>query len=231
MADLAKNRAEVLDRLALQSELARLQYPLWFLDYETCISAVPKYAGYHPQQQMIFQYSLHCLESPAGDLRHTGHISLTQEDPSLLLLEHLSADLGSAGTVIVWNKTFESSMNKEMARLHPQYAAFLEHLNRRIYDLAEIVNRGIYLHPGFKGSWSLKNVLPVMAPELSYAGMAINQGDQASVAWWNITFGELDEPQKARQVEALEQYCRLDTLAMVAIYQKLQAMAASRRIP
>lgn len=226
VAALAVSGAPSLDPRALRAELERLQFPLWFLDYETCIAAVPRYPGYHPQQQIVFQYSLHCLEDPEGEARHAGHISAAPGDPALPLLERLSAALGPAGTVVVWNKTFEKTMNSAMARLHPIHAPFLEDLNARIYDLAEIVSKGIYLHPGFKGSWSLKNVLPAMVPELSYAGMEISHGDQASTAWWGITFGGLDGAEKARKLAALEQYCALDTLAMVEIYRRLRGMLA-----
>jgi len=135
----------------------------------------------------------------------------------------LSVDLGSSGTVIVWNKTFEMTRNKEMAALHPEYAGFLEDVNARIYDLGDIVNLGYYIHPGFKGSWSIKNVLPVMVKELSYEGLAINKGDKASMAWWNITFGNLEHRQKEILVEDLEKYCRLDTLAMVEITRKFES--------
>ena len=123
--------------------------------------------------------------------------------------------------MIVWNKSFEMTMNKEMAKLHPEYATFLEQLNERIYDLGDIVNLGYYLHPGFKGSWSIKHVLPVMVPDLSYKGMTIGKGDQASMAWWNMTFGQVDQREKEQLTEALLRYCELDTLAMVKIYRKL----------
>ncbi len=85
--------------------------------------------------------------------------------------------------MIVWNKPFEMTMNLDMAIVHPEFAPFLEDLNNRIYDLGELINQGLYLHPGFKGNWSIKHVLPVMVPELIYKGMAIGKGDQASMAW------------------------------------------------
>ena len=123
--------------------------------------------------------------------------------------------------MIVWNKSFEVSLNKEMAKLHPEYAALLEQLNERFYDLGDIVNLGYYLHPGFKGSWSIKHVLLVMVPELSYKGMAIGKGDQANMAWWNMTFSQMDQREKEQLTEALLRSCELDTLAMVEIYRKL----------
>jgi hypothetical protein len=84
-----------------------------------------------------------------------------------------------------------------------------------------ILNLGDYVHLGFKGSWSIKYVLPVMVPELTYEGLAINKGDNASMAWWIITFGNLMENEKEILVGNLEKYCELDTLAMVEIYRKI----------
>lgn len=224
IVERAKTNREHLDKNALREIMDCFEFPLWFLDYETCIIAVPRYSGYHPQQQVVFQYSLHCLNAPDGELRHDGYVAVTPGEPSRPLLERLAAHLGSTGTVIVWNKTFEMTRNKEMMKLNPDYEAFLENLNARIYDLGEIVQQGVYLHPTFKGSWSLKNVLPVMSPELTYQDLPINKGDQASMVWWNLTFGDLPEAEKQTLVEQLEKYCALDTLAMVELYKKFRAL-------
>ena len=224
IVDRAKTNTEHIDHNAITIELEKIAFPLYFLDYETCICAIPQYEGYHPQQQIVFQYSLHKLEKSGDEPIHFEHISLVEGDPTLLLLERLKDDIGNSGTVIVWNKSFEMTMNKEMAKLHPEYADFLEQLNERIYDLGDIVNLGYYLHPGFKGSWSIKHVLPVMVPELSYKGMVIGKGDQASMAWWNMTFGQVDQREKEQLTEALLHYCELDTLDMVEIYRKLNEL-------
>lgn len=224
IVDRAKTNTEHIDHKAINSELEKIAFPLYFLDYETCICAIPQFEGYHPQQQIVFQYSLHKLEKSGDEPIHFEHISLVEGDPTLPLLEKLKGDIGNSGTVIVWNKSFEMTMNKEMAKLHPEYATFLEQLNERIYDLGDIVNLGYYLHPGFKGSWSIKHVLPIMVPELSYKGMVIGKGDQASMAWWNMTFGQVDQREKEQLTEALLSYCELDTLAMVEIYRKLNEL-------
>lgn len=227
--ELVRQRAATntahLNRPALRAELERFEFPLYFLDYETCLVAVPRYPGYHPQQQVVFQYSLHRLDAPRGELSHNEHLSAACEEPSISLVEQLSRDLGPRGTVIVWNKAFEMSRNREMAMVSPQYAGFLDALNQRIYDLGEIVNQGYYLHPGFKGSWSIKHVLPVMVPELGYEELTIRKGDQASAAWWQICFGEIPEGEKECLKAALLSYCKLDTLAMVEIYRRLYVLA------
>jgi hypothetical protein len=135
----ARTNTEHLNRSALHTELERLAFPLYFLDYETCNSAIPMYPGYHPQQQIVFQYSLHRLDRPDGEPVHREHLSASCDEPSLSLLEQLSTDIGDHGTVIVWNKAFEATRNKDMGLISPQYAGFLENLNQRIYDLGEII--------------------------------------------------------------------------------------------
>jgi hypothetical protein len=129
-----------------------------------------------------------------------------------------------SGTIFVWNKTFEMSRHKELAIIHPEYADFLLDLNERIYDLADFVKNGWYLHPRFKGSWSLKNVLPVMVPELSYADMQIGAGDQAMVAWWEMVDGNMPAVKVEKTKKALLKYCELDTWAMVEIWDKFRKL-------
>jgi len=123
--------------------------------------------------------------------------------------------------VFVWNKTFKIGRNKELSEIHPDYADFFEKLNERIYDLGDFINYGMYIHPGFKGSWSIKNVLPVMVPELSCSDMEIGKGDQAMMAWWRLTNDDLPTDEVKKTKIALLEYCKLDTLAMVEIFKKI----------
>jgi len=218
---LAKTGQESIDRQAIRREMEKFIYPIYFLDYETCISAIPLYTGCHPQQQMVFQYSLFRMDIPDGEIAHSEYLSVSLEEISKSLLEHLTRVVGDTGTVFVWNKTFEITRNRELAAQYPQYAMLLNHLNERIYDLGDFVSRGLYLHPGFKGSWSLKNVLPVMVPGLKYEDMEIGNGEEAMLAWWNLAHGQMPEAQVEPVKQALLRYCELDTLAMVYIWKKL----------
>ena len=167
---------------------------------------------------MVFQYSLHKMESLDGELTHTEHLSVTKDDPSMSLVESLIKDIGDSGIVIVWNKTFEVSCNNKLAEIHPDYADFFKKLNERIYDLGDFINYGMYIHPDFKGRWSIKNVLPGMVPELSNSNMEIGKGDQAMMAWWQLINDELPNDEAEKTKTALLEYCELDTFAMVEIF-------------
>jgi hypothetical protein len=65
----------------IASELQRLVFPLYFLDYETCPAAIPRFSGYSPYQQIPFQYSLHILDRADSKPRHEGFLSTTPGDP------------------------------------------------------------------------------------------------------------------------------------------------------
>lgn len=220
----SRRRQPIIDGPAIREELAALQYPLYFIDYEAYNPAVPLFDGYHPFQQIVFQYSLHVVQAPGTAPRHVECLLLENADPAPQLVAHMAEHIGDTGSVLVWSKAFEATRNKEMAELLPQYADFLLDLNRRIYDLRDIFSKGYYVHPEFHGSTSIKYVLPVLAPDLSYHEEQISSGDQAMMAWMKIIAGEISEAEIAQIRRDLLSYCELDTLAMVRIWQVLMAL-------
>ncbi|MBT7189150.1 MAG: DUF2779 domain-containing protein, partial [Anaerolineae bacterium] len=215
IVEITKKNEAYIDKEAIKQEFNNFEYPLYFLDYETFLSAIPLFDTYHPQQQMVFQYSLHKMDTFDGEAVHSEHLSTTKNDPSTSLVTELKKSIGNTGTVFVWNKAFEITRNKEMAQINPKYADFLNELNNRIYDLGDFIKKGFYLHPDFLGSWSIKKVLPVMVPELSYEGMDIGKGDQAMMAWWDLVNDELPDHKAEKTKTALLEYCKLDSYAMV----------------
>lgn len=224
IVEVAKASRVYIDEEAIKREFEKFEYPLYFLDYETFLSAIPLFNGYHPQQQMVFQYSLHRMDSIQGDIAHAEHLSITKEDPSISLVKQLTEDIGNTGTVFVWNKAFEMSRNKELVLIHPDYTDVLNNINGRIFDLGDFIKNGYYVHPGFKGSWSIKNVLPVMVPDLSYSEMDIGKGDQAMMAWCKLINDELPVHEVEKTKKALLEYCKMDTFAMVAIFMRFSRL-------
>ena len=225
-ADVMRSRRPYIDLAAIRSALDGLVYPLYFLDYETVNPAVPWYDGYAPYQNIVFQYSLHVLESPESEPVHYEYLAVTDEDPGPGLLADLTARIGDTGSVIVWNQSFEASRNREMAARYPEYADRLLDINRRIYDLMEVFSKGSYVHPDFRGSASIKNVLPVLVKDLSYDGLPIPAGDEAMIAWIEMMRGELTPEEFEQTRQNLLRYCELDTLAMVRNWQFLVDLAA-----
>ena len=231
-----KKGAPIINKKQIDKILNALKYPLYFLDYETVAPAIPFWDGTNPYQQVCFQYSLHVLKNPGAPLQHYEFLSDGSQNPMPKLLEQMKRDFAShtdpeniKGTVIVWYKPFETSRNKEMAKTFPQYKKFLESVNRHVFDLMEIFKKLYYVHPGTHGSNSIKSVLPVLVPELSYKNLEIGEGGLASLKWLQMNFPKpapagadaavapLTSAQKYQTRRALLTYCGQDTLAMVKI--------------
>lgn len=217
-----KSGQTLINHDKVHAELSQLEYPLYFIDYESVNPAIPMLDDTRPHQQVVFQYSLHVLDTPDAELRHTEFLCRDNTTESLhALVDQMRQDIGDTGSVIVWNKSFERTRNTELGQLFLESKDFFEDVNNRIYDLMDVFSKNYYVAPAFKGSNSIKDVLPVLAPHLSYKELAIGKGDLASVRWYEIATGE--DNSGADQVFAdLLEYCKLDTLAMVEIFNVLK---------
>ena len=101
---------------------------------------------------------------------------------------------GGIGTVFVWYEAFEKTRNTEMAGMFPEFAAFFEEVNAHTYDLMKIFSDNLYIHPDFKGRSSIKKVLPVLVPDLSYLDLGIGDGMTASISWFRAaTWDTMDD--------------------------------------
>lgn len=223
--DVAKSKEPRIDRAAIAEFLNEVEYPLYFLDYETVSTAIPLFNGCTPYQQIPFQYSLHVLKSPDGELNHFEYLARDSKTiPSKELVENLSPHISEKGSVVVWYKSFETRRNIEMGNLYPEFMPLMTSINNRVIDLMEVFSKQHYVHHGFNGSSSIKKVLPVLVPEFSYKDLDIQNGLSAAIRWHEAVSGAV-EPEDAEKVyESLLEYCRLDTLAMVKIYEYLRTI-------
>ncbi len=219
-----KTRESIIDKEAIRRELNSLTFPLYFLDYETWPRAIPPYSGYRPYQQIVFQYSLHVLETPDAEPVHKEFLHF-DGDPAESIVAALRRDIGDVGTVISWHKPFENSRNKELAELQPLYFEFLNNLVKRTYDLKDIVENQHYVHADFYGRSSIKKVLPVVAKmagreaELDYKSLGVKNGMDAIESYRQIQAGELTGEAREKKTEDMKAYCKLDTYAMYVIWK------------
>lgn len=214
----------LIDRDAIQKELGELIFPLHFFDYEGYSSAIPRFQGFGAYEQVPFQYSLHILHED-GTLEHKEYlITEPERDLTLPLVERMKEDFDDEGSVISWYKSYESQRNDKLAELHPNDADFLIGLNDRMFDLMTMFSKNYYVDARFKGSASIKNVLPVIVPELTYKALGIQKGDQAVERWERMVFADIHPKEKEDIAKDLLEYCKLDTLAMVRIYEFLKKL-------
>ena len=209
------------DAAGAAADLAVHRLPAYFLDFETIRFAVPIWKGTRPYQQNTFQFSLHTL-SASGQLDHTAFLDLSGNDPSERLAHALIAACGEQGPVYVYSAGFETSRISELATRYahmPQLSAALLAINARVVDLLPIA-RERYYHPSQQGSWSIKKVLPAIVPELRYDALdAVQDGGMAMEAFMEAIHPGTDADRKNQIEQQLLAYCKLDTYAMVRLWQ------------
>ena len=228
--DVHRSGRAHVDQSGIAHLLSGLSFPLYFLDYETCNVPVPMFDDCWPYQQVPFQYSLHIVEGD-GTIAHREHLATAPgESPFLLLAEELMRQIGPVGSVVSWHASFERGRNRELAEASPAMAWFFHDLNERMVDLEKVVTEGHYVHPGFRGRSSIKVVLPIAAPDLSYETMAIGDGMTASDRWLACMLGEIADSAREQTFTELLAYCELDTWAMVRIWQHLGDLCAEKRV-
>lgn len=216
----AKSNAPAIDEEKIGAFFEQIKYPLYFLDYETYSSAIPIIDGAKPYTHIPFQFSIHVKESrDATQTRHHEYLAETAELP-LQMIERLENIIGSEGNIVAWHKTFENQRNEEFAKAYSEKAKFLLNLVERTIDLEDIFKGG-YVDIAFGGSTSIKKVLPVIVPDLTYEGLTVANGTDAMVAFVEmLTLSPGAKRDKLR--DEMLRYCKLDTLAMVRIFETME---------
>ena len=217
------NNTSFIDRPKIKKFVDGLQYPLYFLDFETIGPAVPIYNGSRPYQQLVFQYSLHVQYAPDSEIIHSEYLANPKDDPRFEFMKQLIKDCGTTGDVIVYNISFESGKLNDLINVFPQYSKELRGIINRLKDLMLPFQKRWYYTPEMKGSYSIKYVLPALVPELSYNNLEIKEGGTASNTFLSMVNGTFEGDLKETRRQLLE-YCELDTMAMVRILEVLKAL-------
>jgi hypothetical protein len=218
-----ERKGRYIDTSKLKSFLDEITYPVYYLDYETSSSAVPVWNRTAPYQQVPFQYSVHIKKDLHSEAEHFEYLHEAKDNPMDGLLEKLIKDICDSGSVIVWNKSFEMDRNAEMAKYASEYEGFLSNINLRVIDLMDPFKDEAITDPAFRGSNSIKDVLPVMVPNFSYNDLDIKDGGSAASDWKIVTLQ--DGPHREKVHADLRKYCARDTEAMVLIHEKLIELA------
>lgn len=210
----------VVDHTIISKWFSKLEYPVYFLDYETYASATPIIDGARPHAPIPFQYSLHIKRSLNDNkLEHVEYLAEEATLP-ISLIEHMQKNIGDVGSVVSWHASYENTQNRNMAVMYPAKSDFLQGLIDRTVDLEDLFKEG-YVDIKFQGSTSIKKVLPVLAPDLDYAGMEVANGTDAMEAWQRLVSLPKGS-QKNELRKSMLEYCKLDTLAMARIFEFME---------
>lgn len=221
--DVYKSKKDFIDKEAIKEFLSDLNYPLYFMDFESFQPAVPMFDNSKPYQQIPFQYSLHYKKDKKSKIEHFEFLAEAGSDPRIKFIENLLRDTRSKGDILTYNKSFEILRLKEIADAFPKYKKDIEERINRVKDLMLPFQKKYYYTSEMQGSYSIKYVLPALIPELSYEELEINEGGLASIAFESL-FYETDLMRIADIRAKLLEYCKLDTFAMAKLLEKLESL-------
>ena len=216
------SKEQIIDKEAIKEFLDTLSYPIYHLDFETFQQAVPEFIGLSPYEQIPFPFSIH-KDDGKGNLEHFEFLAEVEADPRYELALNLIKFIPKDACVLAYNMSFEKRVIRRLAEIYPQISNELMAIHDNIKDLMAPFASKSYYHPKMQGSYSIKYVLPALVPEFESAYKDLNlihHGGEAMQAYEAMAY----MPAKERDAykKALLAYCKLDTLAMVKVLEKLR---------
>jgi hypothetical protein len=212
----------------LRQALGAYRYPIAMLDFETIAPALPIWKGCSPFGKVPVQFSVHML-GENGEVTHHTYLAEGKGDPRPGVAEALAKALDGAATVLAWNAPFEKECLSILAESSPSHASALLEAREKVEDLLVVVRDNLY-HPGFRGSFSIKNVVPALLPEMAYDGLEVSDGQIASSLLERLLCRPTELSTAARKTlrTELEAYCTHDTAVMVELFRFLKDAASAR---
>ena len=199
----------------LKRILSSIPFPRSYLDFETVSFVIPRWLGTRPFQALPFQFSCH-RETATGTISHRQFLDLSGDSPLTAFVDQVIDAVADDGPILVWSQSFESSRLKELAAMFPQQRTALLRMVDRMIDLLPLY-RTHYYHRDMRGSWSIKAVLPTVAPDLAYSDLDIGHGMQAQSAYMKVIDPNTPDLQRGQLRAQLLAYCKRDTEAMIRL--------------
>ena len=218
------NKSAILDKEEIKNFLDKLYYPLYFLDFETYQQAIPRYDGIRPYMQIPFQYSLHYIQDENSEIQHKEFLAVAGVDPRRGLAEQLVRDIPTNACVLAYNMKFEKMVIKDLVKVFEDLREHLMKIYDNMQDLMIPFYERMYYCKELQGSYSIKYVLPALFPndeQLDYHKLpVVHNGSEAMSVFATLHLKSKEEQEFIRK--GLLEYCKLDTLAMVKIWEKLK---------
>lgn len=215
------SRTEVEDDLA--TVLAKVGFPACFIDFEAVSPNPPAYPGTRPAEAVPFQWSCHRLTRAGAEPSHLEFLATGPGDPRPEFVRTLLDAVRDAGSIVHYSN-YEVTQLKNLARNGvPGSSEALTLFEERGVDLLPIVKQHVY-HPEFRGSFSIKKVLPALVPGLDYSDLDVQDGDTAAVRFLEMTSLGTTDSRREKIAQELLAYCERDTLAMVELYKALRQL-------
>jgi uncharacterized protein DUF2779 len=222
----AMKEGRIVVEPGLKKALEAFEGRLGYLDFETIQRAVPVWPGMAPWEQAPAQFSYHEANSD-GTYTHAEYLAEGPKDCRPELARRMVEATKNAEKVATYSP-FEKTKIRGLQKSVPELRSELETLELKLIDLHPIIKDNVY-HPDFLGSFSIKDVLHPLVPDLSYSDLVIIDGLVASVEIARLLFvaGKIPKEEHDRVRQDLLNYCERDTWAMVKVLERLRELAST----
>lgn len=215
--------------------LGSLRYPLFFMDFEVMMPAIPLFDGTRPFQNIPFQYSIckapapgdgvkvnACKEEPINP-EYSSFLAESGCDPRKDFIENFLKDSEGSGSLIVYDSVLEKSVLNSLKKEFPQYGEKIDQRIERITDLMILFkNKFLYSHK-MGGNFSLKHVSNAFLPGINFEKLKISNGRMAMIAYESLQ-KETDILKIIETREALLEYSKTDTEAMLEVIKLIEKL-------
>ena len=203
-----------------------LNFPFFFMDFETVQQGVPIIKGTEPNYALPFQWSVHKLESIDKKIELNdaeSFLKFDDQDIERKFVEELLKAVGNHGTIFVHSayeeKALERLKDKDNCK---DLADKIDKLIARIKDTLPIVRKNFY-SPLMNGKYGIKSIIKATAPSnINYDDKdGISSGEAAGLAWFIYTDPKTSKKEKDLQRKLLIEYCSKDTLVLYYLVKHL----------
>lgn len=213
----------IIQKEKIREWVGAIRYPVFYMDFETWMDAVPPVDGCWPYRQVCFQYVVQVEQYSGASSQAFSYLAESKTTPIIDFINHLLLVLGNEGSIVVYNASFERTRLLEFVKDNPSLEPSINAIVSRMIDLMDVFRKKYYCLPGMGDSYSIKWVLPAIFPEMKYDDLVIANGMDAAAAFQQLAV-ETDAKKIAAIQSALQTYCALDTQALLNITQHLQKL-------
>ncbi|HEU4719580.1 MAG TPA: DUF2779 domain-containing protein [Bacteroidia bacterium] len=219
-----RSEKTIADREKLNEFLRDCTDEMLFLDIENFQPAVPKFEGTKPFQALPFAYSIH--RKRGNETRHSLFIAEHGKDPRREFLGSFLRDTEGDAVIFAYDASAEKTTLNLLKKQFPEFSQAIDQRLARIRDLMRPFSEGWYYAAAMNCSVSLKSVLPALVPGMNYENLRIMNGGHAMSVYEKL--GDEDLFGKAESISALEEYCAMDTMGMLKIFEVLEKEAQAQ---
>jgi Domain of unknown function(DUF2779) len=196
---------------------------IWFWDFETTKKYAPLENCIETFSDLPWMYSLYYYDLSSKDkgvLQQLLNEPISTENIKVFTKNMITDfSLRPNMPIIVSNIERAKVILNTLISICPEYKNQLEDITSSLYDIRAIFEDQLYYNPKFYGSLYMKDIVPIMCPDVSYKNLAFKSGVEAHLGW--ISYSQETVSDRRNQ---LIEYSKMDAWALLRTFEFLKSI-------